>query len=90
MNVLERDTREGGMKKAGVKRHRKKVEEKERQQRRIKKKHYCSDSQHQVHKFSLVFRISKKILLLPLSLQHHRENYLSDYGSNNYPAVYCR
>lgn len=26
MNVLERDTREGGMKKAGVKRDRKKVE----------------------------------------------------------------
>ncbi len=31
MNVLERDTREGGMKKAGVKRDRKKVEEEERQ-----------------------------------------------------------
>ena len=42
MNVLERDTREGGMKTAGAKRDRKKVERgretAENQKRRIKKK----------------------------------------------------
>lgn len=78
------------MKTAGVKRdsglRRKKVEG-ETQEEEDERETGAAQPQ-KVHKFPLVLFGKQKDFAVPP--QHHSKSYLSDYGSNNYPAVYCR
>lgn len=91
MNVLGRDTRERERNEENLTKERHEEESVERKGGNIAyRKEIVQLSPVAIHKFFSVLQFGTfkdKLKGLTTVLQHHSNNYLSDFGNNNYPAV---